>query len=206
MTDVNKKPETAKIRFWNRVQLVMVLIVFSAPPLGAWLYMEYGNKQHSSYGNIYQPVKVVPNLAMSDGEKDFMLDDFRRQWVFLTITDGECDQRCEENVIKVRQLRYMQNNNMSRIRSVFLHDDLNEAVISKFRDKYTGVEMYSADTDKLNNWAQVLQHDGELLTQTKNRFYIIDPAGNLVISYPVDADPNYMKKDIKRLLKASQIG
>lgn len=206
MTEISNSSETTKVRFWNRVQLIMVLIIFSAPPLGAWLYMEYGDKKFSSYGDIYQPVKVVPNLLMIDGEKEVALDDFRRQWVFLTITDAECNQRCEENVIKVRQLRFMQNNDMSRIRSVFLHEGVNETLLSKFREKYTDVEIYTAKIDKLRQWAKVLQHNDELSTQTKNRFYIIDPAGNLVMSYPIDADPNYMKKDIKRLLKASQIG
>jgi len=36
-----------------------------------------------------------------------------------------------------------------------------------------------------------------------NRFYIIDPAGNLIMSYPATAEPNYIMKDIKRLLKTS---
>ena len=36
--------------------------------------------------------------------------------------------------------------------------------------------------------------------------YIIDPLGNLVFFYPVDAPPEDVLKDLKRLLKVSQIG
>jgi hypothetical protein len=39
-----------------------------------------------------------------------------------------------------------------------------------------------------------------------NRVYIVDPLGNLMMSYPADADPRRMNKDLGLLLKASQIG
>jgi len=35
---------------------------------------------------------------------------------------------------------------------------------------------------------------------------MIDPAGNLMMSFPSSAEPALINKDIKRLLKASQIG
>jgi hypothetical protein len=36
--------------------------------------------------------------------------------------------------------------------------------------------------------------------------YIVDPNGNLVFSYPLDINPKLLLADLKRLLKASQIG
>jgi hypothetical protein len=35
---------------------------------------------------------------------------------------------------------------------------------------------------------------------------MIDPLGNLMMRFPKDADPNRIKKDLGRLLKASSIG
>jgi hypothetical protein len=39
-----------------------------------------------------------------------------------------------------------------------------------------------------------------------DRTYIVDPLGNLIMSYPPDANPSGMRKDLSRLLRASQIG
>jgi hypothetical protein len=36
--------------------------------------------------------------------------------------------------------------------------------------------------------------------------YLIDPLGNLMFRFPKNPDPRGMIKDIKQLLKASQIG
>jgi hypothetical protein len=35
---------------------------------------------------------------------------------------------------------------------------------------------------------------------------MVDPLGNLMMRFPKDIDPSKMAKDIKRLLKVSQIG
>jgi hypothetical protein len=39
-----------------------------------------------------------------------------------------------------------------------------------------------------------------------NRIYVVDPLGNFMMSYPADADPNGIRKDLARLLRASRIG
>jgi hypothetical protein len=38
------------------------------------------------------------------------------------------------------------------------------------------------------------------------RVYLVDPNGNLVLSYAPDADASGMRKDLARLLRLSQIG
>jgi len=38
------------------------------------------------------------------------------------------------------------------------------------------------------------------------RSYLVDPLGNLMMSYPADAAPKGMLKDLKRLLRLSHIG
>ena len=39
-----------------------------------------------------------------------------------------------------------------------------------------------------------------------DHIYVIDPLGNLMMRYRRDADPNRMKKDIAKLLRASRLG
>ncbi len=43
-------------------------------------------------------------------------------------------------------------------------------------------------------------------TSVEDHLYMIDPRGNLMMRFPKDADPNKVKKDISKLLRASSIG
>ena len=68
------------------------------------------------------------------------------------------------------------------------------------------MEGYRVAAQALEQWRKTLWIDDAPAEANENRIYIIDPAGNLMMSYPALADPNLIKKDIKRLLKTSQIG
>jgi hypothetical protein len=39
-----------------------------------------------------------------------------------------------------------------------------------------------------------------------DHIYVIDPLGNLMMSFPRDPDPSKILKDLQRLLRLSQIG
>jgi len=203
---VNSKPSVPvnnKVQFWNRVQLIMVLIVFAAPIAGAFLYKP---KAFSNYGDIYTPVRPVENLLMNGSEGQIELDSLRRQWIMLVTANGECPEACEKNILKIRQLRFMQNNNMVRIRTVFLHTNLPTIVSDDLAAKYRPIESYSTQVSDFEQWTQVLKLDDAPIEAQQNRVYIIDPAGNLMMSYPAAAEPKQIQKDLKRLLKTSQIG
>lgn len=203
MTQNSSSSINPKVRFWNRVQLLLILAVFAAPIIGAFIYQP---DKFNNYGDIYNPVRPVSNLLMTGKEGQVEMDSFRRQWLFLVIADGECGKACEENILKMRQLRFMQNNDMTRIRTVFLHTGLPPVIAKDLAEKYQPIESYRVEGDEFERWTSVLRLENAPEAALKDRFYIIDPAGNLMMSYPANADPNIMKKDIKRLLKASQIG
>jgi hypothetical protein len=204
----SSKPASSKVvdpktLFWNRVQLILILVVFAAPIAGAFLYKP---KAFNNYGDIYSPVRPVQNLQMQGASGPVELDSFRRQWVFFVTADTQCSAACEENILKMRQLRFMQNNNMSRIRTLFMHANLAPTTALDLAAKYSPVEVYAIEPTALKAWSKILLLQDAPAEAQNDRFYIIDPAGNLMMSYPASADPNIIKKDIKRLLKASQIG
>lgn len=194
---------SGKTLFWNRVQLLAILVVFAAPIIGAFLYQP---SEFNNYGDIYRPARPVENLSLQTSDGQMEMDSLRRQWVFLVVANGECDEDCENNILKMRQLRFMQNNDMVRIRTLFVHTNMNAGIVSDLAAKYRPIEVGAADAAELREWSKVLKLENAPKAAEKDRFYIIDPAGNLMMSYPPTADPNLMKKDIKRLLKASQIG
>lgn len=207
--DPNQSPNQAvqvdsKTLFWNRLQLILILVVFVAPIAGAFFYKP---SKFTNYGDLYTPVRPVENLIMSDTNGNVLdLASLRRQWVFLVVASKQCSQACEENLLKMRQLRFMQNNDMKRIRTVFLSADLVATTVEDLDKKYHPIESYRVEGADFERWSKVLELIDAPEAANQDRFYIIDPTGNLMMSYPSSADPNIMKKDIKRLLKASQIG
>lgn len=204
MTKTNSSPKIEpNTVFWNRVQLIMVLLVFTAPIAGAFFYKP---ASFNNYGDIYSPVRPVENLLMQGSDGPVELDSMRRQWIFLVTANGRCAQTCEDNILKIRQLRFMQNNNMMRIRTVFLHTQLLPEVALDLAAKYSPVEAYSVPFNSFDEWTKILRLPKAPVEAQRDRLYIIDPAGNLMMSYPATADPSLIKKDIKRLLKTSQIG
>jgi len=200
---MNDQQQIRKTQFWNRVQMILILVVFAAPVLGAFFYKP---KAFSNYGDIYVPVRQVANLEMNGNDGMVELDSFRRQWVFVVTANGDCAKACEDNILKIRQLRFMQNNNMKRIRTVFMHTGLLPAVSDDLTKKYSPIESYSVSQNDFDDWTKILKIEGAPIEAQKDRIYIIDPAGNLMMSYPATAEPGLMQKDIKRLLKTSQIG
>jgi hypothetical protein len=67
--------------------------------------------------------------------------------------------------------------------------------------EYDGTRMLRVPPAALQAWLPVEQG-----TTTVDHLYMIDPLGNLMMRFPKDADPNRIKKDLGRLLKASSIG
>jgi hypothetical protein len=61
--------------------------------------------------------------------------------------------------------------------------------------------MLRGDKNKLEKWLPT-----ENGTSLQDHIYLVDPLGNLMMRYPKDADPNKIKKDLIKLLKASAIG
>jgi hypothetical protein len=57
----------------------------------------------------------------------------------------------------------------------------------------------------IDNWFSVAAQSAARNAGASN-IWIVDPLGNLMMRFPDSPDPNGMKKDLNRLLKASRIG
>ena len=57
----------------------------------------------------------------------------------------------------------------------------------------------------VSNWLSVAAQSAQS-NQGASNIWVIDPLGNLMMRFPDNPDPNGMKKDMNRLLKASRIG
>ncbi len=150
-----------------------------------------------NYGELLEVKPLLGNALNQSDKTIFRMRQLRGKWVLLSVDSGKCDEQCRQKLYYMRQVRTMQNAEKDRIERVWLIDD-NEIPNLKIAEEFKGTRFISAK-------------DSELLAEIpvkasqRDHIYLIDPIANLMMRFPKNADPARMAKDIKRLLKVSQL-
>lgn len=192
------KPRSRGI--WN---LWLVIAVCAAPLVLSYLmYYVIKPQSRSNYGTLIDPrVHPLPALnAKSLDGKPIELEAYKGKWIMLQVDGAECGEPCKKKLWEMRQLRLTQGKEMNRIERVWLITDEKPLETMLMRE-YDGTRMLRADPQRIKAWLPTAEGG-----TPQDHIYLIDPLGNLMMRFPKDADPNRMKRDISRLLKASAIG
>ncbi|MES2299895.1 MAG: cytochrome C oxidase subunit I [Pseudomonadota bacterium] len=159
----------------------------------------------TNYGSLIDPRQYpIPALGSTslDG-KPTALDAYKGKWIMLQVGGGDCQADCRTHLLNMRQLRLMQGKEMERIERVWLITDAQPLDTTLMRE-YDGTRMLRAQAEAVNKWLPLELENGA--DRASDHLYLIDPLGNLMMRFPKDADPNKVKKDLYKLLKASAIG
>jgi cytochrome oxidase Cu insertion factor (SCO1/SenC/PrrC family) len=193
----NENEQTAD-RKKNRRTLILLVVVMVAPIVASYL-LYFSNVRPGSvnYGELLE-VKPLAGNALNQSDKTiFRIRQLRGKWALISIDSGRCDEVCRKKLYYMRQVRTIQNTEKERIERVWLIDD-DQAPSADIVKEYPGIWLINAkDSDLLKELpAKESVHD---------HIYVVDPIGNLMMRFPKDPDPAKMAKDIKRLLKVSQL-
>lgn len=183
---------------------LFVVIAICASPLFASYFTYYVIKpeQRTNYGALIDPQQhPIPELhAKTMDGSAATLEQYRGKWIMLQVAPAECDAACNKRLHDMRQLRLAQGKDMDRIERVWLITD-KEPVETLLMREYDGTHLLRVDPAALRTWLPTEQGG-----VPSDHIYMIDPLGNLMMRFPKDADPNRIKRDLSRLLKASRIG
>ncbi len=183
--------------------LFLVIAACAAPVILSYLtYYVIKPQTRNNYGDLIDPrAYPIPDLGSTsiDG-KPASLAQFHGKWILLQVDSAACEQRCQQKLYYMRQLRLTQGKEMDRIERVWLVTDDVPLDIGLMK-QYDGTHLLRVDSQKLAAWLPVAE-----ATTASDHLYMIDPLGNLMMRFPKDPDANKIKKDITRLLKASGIG
>ena len=187
----------------GRWKLFAILAVCASPLIASYFtYYVLKPQARTNYGTLLDPRQhPMPALNAStlDG-KPAALDAYQGKWIMLQVNDADCQQACREKLFEMRQLRLTQGREQSRIERVWLVTD-EQPVETILLREYDGTHLLRVKPEMLKAWLPT-----EPGTSPVDHLYMIDPLGNLMMRFPKDADPNKIKKDLSRLLKASSIG
>ena len=174
-------------------------------PLAAaiWLYFASGWRPGggAEHGELIDPPRLLPEtpLARADGGAA-SADVLKNAWMLVFVEDEACAERCRAALVDMRQARLALDKDAGRVKRVLLH--AGDCCESGF----------GADEPDL----LVLAAAGPAGAELRALFppaagggrgiYIVDPHGNLMMSYPASGAASGIFKDLERLLRLSHIG
>lgn len=187
----------------GRWKLFLIILVCAAPIiLSYFTYYVIKPQSRTNYGTLLDPRDYpIPALdtRLLDGDA-VTLDAYKGKWIMLQVDQAECTATCQAKLYDMRQLRLTQGKEMDRIERVWLITDKQPLDTILIRE-YDGTHMLRANAKAVQKWLPV-----DAGTTAVDHIYLIDPRGHLMMRYPKNADPNKIKKDLYKLLKASAIG
>ena len=189
----------------GRWKLLAVVAVCAFPIIASYFtYYIIKPTGRNNYGALIDPrLHPIPEAQLQVTELDGKaapLAQFKGKWVLLQTGPSDCQEACKKQLFDMQQLRLMQGKERERLERVWLVTDAQPLDILVMRE-FDGTSMLRVNSDALKAWLPV-----EAGGQTSDHLSLIDPLGTLMMRFPKDADPNKIKKDIAKLLKASAIG
>jgi len=190
---------------WRRFRaLYLLLAVCVAPVIASYTaYYLMPPSGRTNYGALIEPQRPLPELTLRrlDGTA-VPATSLRGSWLMVQVDAGACDAACEKKLWQMRQVRLTAGKDADRVQRVWLIVDDAPLATSVIRE-FDGTLFVRARSDEA---AAFLPLPAEPAAKLADHIWLVDPLGNLMLRWPRDADPNRMKKDLIKLLKASGIG
>ena len=190
----------------GRKSFLWLIIVFVAPILiGTVLFFNlerFGFKKGSvNYGTLIQPAFPAKIYDLTQGNKKAIREDtLAKKWTMLYIQQEECGANCLKRLLLIKRVRLLMNEQMRRVRTVFVSNTAITHLISKKENP----DLILANINTEQAQSVFLKQFPQLEARP---IYLLDPLGNLMMYYPQE-EPNAKKmiKDLLKLLKYSHLG
>ncbi|HEY0973614.1 MAG TPA: SCO family protein [Solimonas sp.] len=198
-------------RLRGRQQFLLLAVLFFAPLVAAiTLYFftpEWQPEGRTNYGTLIQPARPLPeHLTLQDAAGEAVPSDvLRGKWSFVYVGGADCDTACADKLYQIRQIRTLLNEKRLRVQRVYLAPDHAAAVAAQAQLAPTHPDLHIfSETD--SSRVLVRQFADGAPQADAQALYLLDPLGNWLMLYPAAAESTGILKDIKRLLRVSQIG
>lgn len=196
--------EQKTIKKNNRWTIVGLFVVFTAPLViayGGWYLGWFDNVGTSNHGELIQPVITLEESGILLEKKSIEEENLNRHWWIIFVSDDKhCGLKCQANSYLVNQARTAQAKELVRIEKLIISkNEIFTTRAQTFINEHFGSNVFA--TLSLTSPLEA------------GKIYLMDPLGNIFMYYPgVKDELEAVKagkgiiKDLKKLLKISQIG
>nr|MDT0253449.1 hypothetical protein [Endozoicomonas sp.] len=192
----------AKPKKNSRLQLALVVLIPSIAMAMAWLMYFTGlgvPDGRTNKGELLLPPAQFSALNLQDGDATVDPDDTEGLWRVVVFGSTRCNEsQCQESLYKTRQVHIALGKDADRITRFYIAPGKPEPS-DQLESEHPGIYWLKADNKNIQKTLGLLQWP-------ENRIFIIDPFGNLIMGYQVGQPGGDLLKDLKKLLKASNIG
>ena len=195
----------------GRRQLLILAAIFFVPlAVAFWLYYGPGAWRPAggtNQGDLIRPAVPLPTvmLVRPDGAS-VSTEVLRGKWTIAYLGPGNCDERCRRALYLSRQSRIALSKDMDRVQRVFLATGTccDQAFLQSEHPDLA-VLVLGSDAGSRTLLKEFPTFDGVPATDA-GRLWVIDPLGNLVLSYSERSPDKALLTDVKKLLRLSHIG
>ena len=187
----------------NPYTLWFVVFAFVAPAVVAYLMYFFGDiRSFTNHGEILNPVVDISALKLRDEENQLIpRDTLTYKWRIISIVGGDCDEPCNKRIHDMRQIHKSLAKDQHRVIRMIVHLDAPSTELNALiaREYPNALNMYGDEKD-------ISSALGDSARIHQNETYIMDPIGNVMMRFTQDQPNQLLLKDLKKLLKVSQIG
>ncbi len=186
----------------NRWVLLALAVLFAAPLIAALLWRPTG---FVNSGDLVQPARPLHDVELRtlDG-KPFRMSELRSKWLLVHFAADDCREACRRTLYNMTQVRLAQGKNVGRVKSVLIAGAPEAA--GEMQEQFAELLAVVASRSNLESLAAQFLLEGESPLTASGRIYLVDPLGNLAMSFSASVDPSDIRRDLARLLRVSQIG
>lgn len=168
----------------QRAQLILIMLAFLLPAVIALLmqtsWFHWQPEGTRNRGELIAPVLALVHAGqLADGHR----------WSVVVRVPTACDVNCEQRLTLLSRIREASGKEMDRVQMVAWTD---------------------AERALTTEWSARWQPDSastvESLGVPEGGIVLVDPLGNAMMRYGVDADPTDVRKDLAHLLRWSTVG
>ena len=196
---------------WRINPLLVMVVLFGFPYVISW-YMFYSDdslffKEGQSEGALISPVRAFPAFEAVDIEGNATgQQDLLGKWSFLMVGPSQCDALCNETLVMIRQVRLTFAVDRKRVQRLWLltENSHKDELKNLAENGHHGLKIVMHNPEAFQILSSVLKPEGGEI-ETFSLFFV-DPLGNLMMYYAPGTDGKKVHKDVKRLLKFSDLG
>jgi hypothetical protein len=187
----------------GRWRMLLVLAACAAPVIASYFtYYVVRPEGRTNYSDLILPTRPLPadlGLTQLDGTPVDPAT-LHGQWLTLLVFDAACDAACEDRVLLQRQLREMLGRERDRVDRVWLVTGaaVPSPLLQQAAAATGALTVLRADAGAVARWLAPAAGQG-----LHDHLYIVDPMGAWMMRAPAEPEPQRLKRDLERLLRAS---
>ena len=191
----------------NPYTVWFVVLAFIAPVVLAYImYFFVDVKSFVNHGEILNPIVHIVSFELKNKNGEIIAEkELTYKWRLISFLGKDCDQQCEKRLFDTRQIHTSLAKDRHRLSRMFVHlEPAGDSLSKLITETHPGVIQVNGNANIIiNALGDNIRGDVSI---RNNETYIMDPMGNVMMRFTQEQPEKEFLYDLKKLLKASQIG